>query len=199
MKPVLLTLFAALALQLAACNNPGGCDPQPAPAPVLPELTGNRVLLLKVDYETNAFEGGQELVFETITPTFTVETEYVSPGDFGSIALRYTELDTTLFAGGVVWAGCGAITYPQQWQPANQFVELPQGPPVTPVAGFENVFNPGNQPTDYAPVWAAVQGRAIVRQYLVANPAATVKMLRYTPSVGVGNPADWDWIVILKN
>jgi hypothetical protein len=38
----------------------------------------NKVLLLKVDYLTNAFEGGKELTFPQSTSAFTITTDYKS-------------------------------------------------------------------------------------------------------------------------
>jgi hypothetical protein len=64
---------------------------------------------------------------------------------------------------------------------------------------FENIFNPNNQTFNYTPIWLSVQHYTKVREYLESNPQANAKIFLYTPSVGVGNPADWDWIIILKN
>ena len=49
----------------------------------------NKVLLLKVDYETNTFEGGNETVFPSSTATFTVTNQVIPPGDFGNIKLFF--------------------------------------------------------------------------------------------------------------
>jgi hypothetical protein len=38
-----------------------------------------------------------------------------------------------------------------------------------------------------------------VRQYLISNPTGVVHLYLYTPSVGFGNPADWKWIILMKN
>lgn len=159
----------------------------------------NNVLLLKVDYNTNTFEGGKELTFTTPSPTMTVINEYVAPSDFGSIKLIYQELNETLFDGTIVWNGLGEMTYPQNLLDANQFERVLTTDYVTPSAGFENIFNPDNTTYDYEPIWTSVQGLVKVRQYLTSNPNATVKIFLYTPSVGIGNPEEWDWIIMLKN
>ena len=82
---------------------------------------------------------------------------------------------------------------------ANQFDRVLTADYVSPNSGFENVFNPNNATYNYNSIWASVQSLVKVRQYLISNPNATVKIFLYTPSVGIGNPAEWDWIVILKN
>ena len=51
----------------------------------------------------------------------------------------------------------------------------------------------------YNEVWTSVQSLVKVRQYLYSNPNASVKLFLYTPSVGIGNPAEWDWIIFMKN
>ncbi len=159
----------------------------------------NKVLMLKVDYLTNTFEGGTETVFPNTTSGFTLSTIYKAPGDFGYIKIRYKELDTLLFDGDIIWAGLGRMHFPQNILPADQFEKVTTTDYVNPGAGFENIFNPGNLTIDYAPVWSSVQGLVKVREYLKTNPNATIKLFLYTPSVGAGNPADADWIVFIKN
>lgn len=161
-------------------------------------LTANKVLLLKVDYLTNTFEGGKELTFNQPTTTFTITTDYKSPGDFGSIKFTYKELNQPLFDGTIIWMGKGQMTFPNNLIDPKQF-ELVKTYDIVYPKGFENIFNPNNQTYDYSPIWNKVQMLSKVREYLKSNPGATAKIFLYTPSVGIGNPADWDWILLLKN
>ncbi len=183
---ILLSLLMVLAIGCRSVDEPN------------PDNT-NKVLMLKIDYTTNTFEGGKELLFSKDTNVFSIKTEYTPPGDFGSIKIIYSELNETIFNGTIIWMGTGKITYPENIIPADSFSIVMTDDFVTPSAGFENIFNPGNQIFDYTPVWISVQGLVKVRQYLRSNPNATVKIFLYTPSVGVGNPLDWDWIIFLKN
>jgi hypothetical protein len=164
-----------------------------------PGFSPNNVLLLKVDYTTNIFEGGKELTFANSSSTFTVSNQYAPPGDFGSIKLYYQELNEQLFGGTIIWMGLGSMNFPQSLTAASQFQRVLTNDFVTPSAGFQNVFNPQGQTYNYLTPWASVQSFVKVREYLASNPNATVKIFLYTPSVGVGNPADWDWIILLKN
>ena len=164
-----------------------------------PTTNTNKVLVLKVDYNTNQFEGGTELTFADTSSNMTITNLYVPPADFGSIKLTYQELNETLFDGSMVWAGLGQVNYPQNLLDSNQFERTMTADYVTPVAGFENVFNPDNTSYNYNTIWTSVQSIIKVRQYLYANPNATVKIFLYTPSVGVGNPAEWDWFIFMKN
>lgn len=168
-------------------------------ADTTPIANPGNVLVLKVDYNTNAFEGGKELSFANATSTMTVSNQYVSPSDFGSIKLIYAELNETIFDGTIVWNGLGQITFPQNLLQADQFERVLTADYVEPISGFENVFNPNNTTYDYEPIWISVQGLVKVRQYLLSNPNATVKIFLYTPSVGYGNQEEWDWIIIMKN
>ncbi|MEI6090882.1 MAG: hypothetical protein WCR42_10550 [bacterium] len=185
MKKLIVILFLTVAIM--------GCDNSTEP------ITGNKVLFLKVDYKTNTFEGGKELAFAKDTETFTITNVYDPPGDLGSVKLMYSELNDTLFSGTIIWMGKGEMTYPKDLLPADQFQAVVTTDYVTPSAGFENVFNPYEGTYDYDKVWSSVQSLVKVRQYLKSNPNATVKLFLYQPSVGMGNPADWDWILFLKS
>lgn len=166
---------------------------------ITPSTNPNNVLVLKVDYTTNLFEGGKELSFTNTCSNMTINKQYISPGDFGNIKLTYQELNETLFDGTIVWNGLGQMNYPQNLLNANQFDSVMTADYVTPISGFENVFNPSNTTYDYDTIWASVQSLVKVRQYLISNPNATVKIFLYTPSVGIGNPEEWDWFIIMKN
>lgn len=159
----------------------------------------NKVLILKVDYTTNSFEGGIEFLFSQTSNEMTIGNEYVAPGDFGSIRLKYLEIDETVFEGTIIWAGKGQMTFPTTLLPSTAFISVLTNDFISPKAGFQNVFNPSNQTYNYMPIWSSVQHLAKVRQYLSSNPNATVKIFLYTPSVGIGNPDDWDWYLFLKN
>lgn len=191
MRTKILT-FTALILSLISCSNDNDETSNST-------TNSNNVLLLKVDYNTNLFEGGKELTFANTTSNMTITNQYVSPGDFGSIKLIYQELNETLFDGTIVWAGLGQMNYPQNLLNANQFDRVMTADYVTPISGFENVFNPNNSTYNYNEIWTSVQSLVKVRQYLNSNPNATVKLFLYTPSVGIGNPSEWDWIIIMKN
>jgi hypothetical protein len=44
--------------------------------------TVTKVLMLKVDYLTNTFEGGKETIYATASSTFTTSVQYKEPSDF---------------------------------------------------------------------------------------------------------------------
>lgn len=159
----------------------------------------SKVLVLKVDYLTNKFEGGTELTFTKSSPNFNIQPIYISPGDFGNISMIYQDINELLFDGSIIWMGKGYIKYPRNFIPANHFNRVLTSDIVFPKQGFENLFNPDNTNYDYSQIWMSVQSLVKVREYLSKNPKTPVKLFLYTPSVGAGNPEDWDWIIFLKN
>lgn len=157
----------------------------------------NQILMLKVDYTTNTFEGGTILGFTNLKETFTITHEYIPPGDFGSVRLIYKELNQTLFAGTIHWMGLGKMRFPEKLEHANAFVQGETNDLRYP-NGFENVFNPNNLELNYNKPWRSVQSLVKVQEFLAANPNQNAKMFLYTPSVGEGDPKDWYWIIYLK-
>lgn len=166
------------------------------------EINVNKVALLKIDFLTQTFEGGNELTFESATD-FTVTSNYQPPGDFGSIKLMYDEVDEPLFDGTIVWMGLGERSYPETLLDANDFTTIPEAVEMPSESMFTNVmydefaFYPEDM--EYSLLWDSIKHLELVQQYRQNNPDETIKIFLYTPSVGVGNPADWDYYVILKN
>ncbi len=194
MKKIILLL--GLSLFIMSCS-----DDSDSPLQNNPQVE-NKVLLLKVDLETNVFEGGKELIFSDFDG-FTIATEYNSPGDFGDITLTYEEAGADIFAGTIVWAGSGAMTYPETLNATGSFATIDQPVAMPATEDFKLVeydeFNYYPEEIDYDAIWDAIDNLRIVNEYRQANPNAKVNLFLYTPSVGIGNPAEWDWYVILKN
>ena len=191
-----LILILGMSALFTACSDDSG-------TPLLNDpVMDNKVLLLKVDLQTNAFEGGKELVFSGLDG-FTLTTQYNSPADFGDITLTYEEADADIFAGTIVWAGTGHMTYPETLDATNSFATVAQPAPMPAIDGFELVeydeFNYYPEVIDYDAIWDAVDNLQLVKEYRAENPNAKVKLFLYTPSVGIGNPEEWDWFIILKN
>ena len=159
----------------------------------------NKVLLLKVDYLTNTFQGGKETTYTENSNTFTISHQSVPAADFGNIKLKYNEINQILFDGDIIWMGLGQIHYPQNMLAANQFGAVLTADVVFPTTNFNPILSQPNLGNNYNQVWMAVQNLVKVRQYLISNPTGVVYLYLYTPSVGVGNPADWKWIILMKN
>ncbi len=165
------------------------------------ENTTNKVVLLKIDYLTNLFEGGKELNFLP-SSNFTISSTYQAPGDFGSVQLYYSELNEMLFDGGIIWMGTGEIAYPTI-DTSSSFITTGNSVQIPDTSLFENVmYNEYAYYPDtisYSDIWNSIDNLEIVEEYRNSNPNGKINLFLYTPSVGVGNPAEWDWFVILKN
>ena len=82
----------------------------------------NSIVILKVDYMTNKFEGGYEQQINseiTDADTIPITIKYKAPGDFGNISLYYKPTNDLLFDGSIIWNGTGTINYPQTFRPAK--------------------------------------------------------------------------------
>lgn len=162
----------------------------------------NRVVLLKIDFTTSTFEGGKELEYDQ-NSEFTIDYSYNSPGDFGDVQLYYQELDSLIFDGTIVWSGLGIRAYPEVILPASSFpvsantLEMPSIELFVPVMYDEFAYYPEN--IEHESIWNAIRDLKLVEDYRSSNPHGRINLFLYTPSVGIGNPLDWDWYVILKN
>lgn len=208
-KILAMGLCAFLMMSCSEDNDNGTINTQPVVSenPENPSNPGggdNKVLMLKVDLLTHAFEGGKEFTFDAAN-TFTIETEYVSPGDFGSIKLKYDELDATLFDGSIHWDGLGQMSYPENLDPVNSFAVMDNEVVMPEISSFHTVqYIEGNEgegivAPDHQSIWHAINHLQLVEDFRASNPQAKIQLFLYTPSVGIGDPADWDWFVILKN
>ncbi|MGJ8593086.1 MAG: hypothetical protein ACSHXF_11080 [Aquaticitalea sp.] len=163
----------------------------------------NKVLLLKVDFTTNELEGAKELVFDVSTDDFTITSDYQSPGDFGNIKLIYQQLNEPIFDGSIVWAGTGEMVYPDSFL-APEILNTIENPVAIPSeSNFRNVmyneFAYYPEDIDYTAIWDAIDNLELVSEYRINNPNGSVNVFLYTPSVGIGNPLEWDYFIILKN
>lgn len=195
MKKILL--FAGLCAFMVSCSDEDNNNTN-----TLPPVSGNKVLALKVDLLTNTFEGAKELEFEDLDG-FSIGVDYNAPGDFGDVTINYAEAQQPLFAGTIIWMGTGEISYPE-FQPAGAFessngeAALPANEDFELIANGEGEAAPW-QSLEYDEIWDAIDNLDVVKAYRQQNPNAAVKLYLYTPSVGIGDPAEWDWIVFLKN
>ena len=187
------TIYITLLLLFFACNTDDNT--------VTPEQT-NKVLLLKVDYLTNQFEGGKELAFSE-SDSFTISSTYNPPGDFGDIQLYYNELNEKIFDGTIIWLGLGERAYPATLNITETFSTTTQTLDLPELTLFETVvydplaFYP--ETIDYSNIWNAINNLEAVASYRNSNPQGKINLFLYTPSVGIGDPADWDWYIYIKN
>jgi hypothetical protein len=200
MKILKFLLIALLAGTMCISCDRKECDCElPSPA------ANTQILLLQVDYTTNTFVSGKELSFAQTADSFSIAKEYHAPGDFGYIKLFYSEIDKMIFYGDIIWMGCGDIHFPTKWKNKAEFDFVRTDDLCYPKNGFEIIYNNNYEmqdtpisENDFKSAWYALEVLQLVRDYFTANPDEKVKVYLYQPSVGVGNPADWKWIFILR-
>ena len=167
------------------------------------QLTTNKVVLLKVDFLTSVFEGGKELEFSVSSSNFTISSTYQEPGDFGDVQLFYDELSEKIFDGTIIWMGTGVRSYPGTIDLPNSFSMLSDRLPLPDNSMFESVryseYAHYPDTIDYSAIWNSINYLEIVSNYRNSNPNGKINLFLYTPSVGIGDPTEKDWYVILKN
>lgn len=158
------------------------------------------ILLLKVDYQTLKFEGGVEQTVSSIVPnadTIPLKVDYQAPGDFGGIALYHKPGNELLFKGTIIWMGKGAMSHPAALNPSGTYQTHTGVLPYPGNSAFKPVMGQsGGAASNFEPIWNAVSNLPIVSEYRKFNKKISV--LLYAPSVGIGDPADWDWILLLS-
>ncbi|SCY50428.1 hypothetical protein [Flavobacterium caeni] len=204
MKTPFLFLLGLMALAGCSADDTTSAEAlqttEARPANPKNNTVANQVLMLQVDFETHVFEGGKKLFYQS-AETFAIASDYDPPGDFGGVTLRYAETNEMLFAGTIIWMGTGQMTFPAGLNPAGSFATIAS--PVPMPTSIETVqytqFAYYPEPMPYQAIWNAVDHLQVVAQFRASNPNGTVHVFLYTPSVGVGNPAEWDYFVMLKN
>ena len=190
MKNIIYILFLSL---ICACNTDENT--------VTPEQT-NKVLLLKVDFLTHQFEGGKEFTFSG-SDNFTISSTYNPPGDFGDIQLYYSELNEKIFDGTIIWLGLGERAYPDTLNTTETFTTTTQTLDLPELDLFETVtYDPSAfypETIAYSNIWNAISNLEAVTSFRNSNPQGKINLFLYTPSVGIGNPEQWDWYVYIKN
>lgn len=188
-------IYISFTVLLFACNkesNPpliGSSEPSPPPT---------KIILLKVDFVNRNFEGGKEINLSTHNYTkdsIPVRIDYRSPGDFGYIKLFYRPTNDTLFNGSIIWMGRGNIAYPTVFDTATKFKNLNYTINKPDSSRFQKIYTIPTSLNDTVP-WTAINKLDVVRNYLQAHKK--IGYFLYTPSVGVGDPAEWDWFFVLS-
>lgn len=200
MKNLIVLPFLSLFL-LVACSKSSVDDPTLPEIPIItptPRIeTTNTILILRVDCNTYKFEGGfEKLISKPIpnTDSIPIEVVYKSPSDIGHITLYYKPSGDLLFDGPIIWAGSGKLNVPTTFDLPETYYKTTTEPAKPDDSKFQKIFSMNNP--DYTKIWKSISNLSIVTEYLRSNKK--IGLLLYTPSVGVGNPAEWDWYVFLS-
>jgi hypothetical protein len=191
MRTISLSLSILALLLLPSCN--WWEDENPVPR----EPVAGKYVLLQIDYQTLAFEGGKVYDVTGTAPTtdaLPVFVTYTPPGDFGDLGI-YSSLDSSqLFFGTIVWDGSGDRTFPAELDPVSAFPTTDDIPDILPV--IQNL-NPQPEPDriDESELWSAVHHLQIMAD-AATTEGARFGWVLYPRSVGIGNPAEWDFYLV---
>ncbi len=176
-----------------------GCDSDDkVPWVVICPSNNTMVQVLTVDYTTNKFLGGYAIELPHYLDTLELDCKYNSPVDFGDITWFEKKTETELFTGTIIWMGKGERSFPEEINNASSFVKLDK---VTEMPTFYPLFHDEyskmdtNEEFDYTPIWQSIEKLQFISWMEPSTPAY---IYLYCPSVGVGDPADWYWLIFTK-
>ena len=202
MKNLIVVPFVFLFL-LVACSKNSIDDPalpEDSLIKPIPRIeTVNTILLLKIDYLTYKFEGGAEKLISgglANTDSIPIEIVYKSPSDLGRISLFYKPTNDLLFDGIMLWASSGVkgLIVPAKFNVPETYFKTIIEPALPDDSRFQKIFP--DTDFNYSKLWKSISNLCIVTEYLQCNKK--IGLLLYMPSVGVGDPHDWDWFVIMS-
>ena len=120
---------------------------------------------------------------------------YVSPGDFGDVAVVTNHIVRRVFEATIIWSGTGDIQFPGEWEePAALGADC--GMAEMPATATYDLVESGEiDAKTVAAVWDVVGSTALP---FAMQTLQRMAILRYPRSVGVFNPATAEYVVILE-
>jgi len=187
-------LFGVVVVFLSSCKKDGQDDQ---------ENVSKQLLLLKVDYLTHDFEGGQRLemaAYTNLSDTLPLIKNYTAPSDFGNISFHYKSVSSTslVFDGSIIWDDLGSRSFPTTLASVVDFPVL-----GTPLSNIDSTqfhvvhYDLAPQKIYYDSIWDGIKNLEIV-DYFRSNALRKMSLFLYRPSDGPGDPADWDWYIVME-
>ena len=162
------------------------------------------ILISKVDYLTyrprgfyamnvqNPVISGNEIPFVA---------QYQAPADFGWFKLFYQTTDNLLAHGSITWMGCGELMFPESFRAGQK---LNCGMPYPGQNKIAYIDDNGHyctvnssQEVGLQRIWQTLSKQEEFQHYY-NNSHKKVAVYLYTPSVGIGDPADWYYLVFTE-
>lgn len=167
-------------------------------------LTGmnNEILTMKVDYLTFNYEGyTTQHISNQIHDTDTIPflAHYVPACDFGQIKLYYNDTNNMLFYGDIIWMGCGELFHPNKFNKGlcnKMYLPYP-GINKIGLINEQGAYIQIQNEQILQQIWNTVSKQEEFQRFYL-NSKKRIAVYLYTPSVGVGNPAEWDFIVFVE-
>jgi len=170
------------------------------------------ILIAKVDYMTFEYGGfysmnvtnkqneGNEIPFLA---------DYMSPGDFGYIKLYYRDQSNLLMDGSIIWAGCGELNFPETFVKGNSSntyvpeytmkrgLSFPSDRISYIDADGSYVQDVDESDNDLGYIWQTLSAQEEFMSYY-EQTSKKVAVYLYQPSVGVGDPYEWYYMVFVE-
>ena len=171
---------------------------------LMPTDLQKHILISKVDYLTFRYKG-----FYALNVTDKLNTgneipfvsEYQSPGDYGYIKLFYRNTNNLLMDGTIVWSGCGELNFPESFRAGQRLSSSLHYPGQGHIAFINSSgrYTTVTDETDLQRIWQSISCQKEFQHYYFSKPChKRVAVYLYTPSVGVGNPADAYYLVFTE-
>lgn len=160
------------------------------------------ILISKVDYLTFRYKGFYALnVTDKLNSGREIPfvADYQSPGDFGYIKLFYRNTNNLLMDGTIIWSGCGELNFPESFRAGQRLSNVLPYPGQSRIAFIneEGHYTTVSDDTELQRIWHTLSLQKEFRHYF-GNTSKKVAVYLYTPSVGVGNPADAYYLVFTE-
>lgn len=160
------------------------------------------ILISKVDYLTFRYKGFYALnVTDKLNSGREIPfvADYQSPGDFGYIKLFYRNTNNLLMDGTIIWSGCGELNFPESFRAGQRFSNSLPYPGQSRIAFIneEGHYTTVSDDTELQRIWHTLSRQKEFRHYF-GRTSKKVAVYLYTPSVGVGNPADAYYLVFTE-
>ncbi len=160
------------------------------------------ILICKVDYLTFRYKGYYALnVTDKLNSGNEIPfmAEYGYPMDFGYIKLYYRNINNLLMDGTIVWNGCGALNFPTSFRAGQQLdkgLKYPGQSHISFIDGSGTYVNVTDD-NELQHVWQSVSRQKEFKHFY-QHSSKKVAVYLYTPSVGIGNPADAYYFVFTE-
>lgn len=125
-----------------------------------------------------------------------IHIDFQSPGDFGGVDLTWVQGQKLLFSGSIIWMGMGERTFPQNLN-SSLLTHSGNAAPMPDSSAFQILGHvPGHTDpsTDLNLIWSGINTLDLVQNRRDDLPMA---IYRYTPDVGIGDPANWEYWVFV--
>lgn len=187
-------LFSICLLAISSCKKDDGENE---------DNVTKTLVLLKVDYLTHDFEGGQlvELPpYTNLSDTLPLIVNHILPSNVGSLSIYYNTISTSslVFNGSLEWMGLGIRSFPVALANSIDFPLL-----SAPLGNIDSTefkvihYDLAPQQIYYDSIWDGIKNLEIVG-FVRSTSTTKMSLFLYRPSDGPGDPADWDWYILME-